>query len=176
MTKFNLTWSGPISDWRLGNPQPLADTLRAYDKPIPPEVRDFLADALLSGPKKRHGRRIYERSDLNYMYEVATILEAAKTAREPESTIRRLEGEAVEAVVTTTGAQASAVKKKIQQLRRQLRGSPYLELRAALFDRPATVRRHVSGKDVRPKPVSRNLQRIPNSVFALGLEGDVIGP
>jgi len=166
--KFNLTWSGPMSDWRMGDPQPLADTLRKCEKPIPPEVREFLAEALLSGPKKPHGRRLFDRSALNYMREVATILEAMKTSRVPLGTIKLRQAEAIAAVVKTTGSKPDTIKKKIDLYRRQLRGSAYLELRTALFEQPATVRRHVSGRDVRPKATNKNLDRIPNSVFALG--------
>lgn len=152
----------------MGDPQPLADTLRKCEKPIPPEVREFLAEALLSGPKKPHGRRLFDRSALNYMYKVAAVLEGMKKARVPRSTITRREGEAIAAVVKTTGSKPDTIKKKIDLYRREVRGSFFIELMAAGFEQPATVRRHVSGRDVRPKATNKNLALIPNSVFALG--------
>jgi hypothetical protein len=57
-----------------------------------------------------------------------------------------------------------------------VRNTVAVELAAASLTPASTTRRYAAGKQMKVKRQDANLPRGANSVFALGLEGDAIGP
>lgn len=167
--KLNLTWSAPFESWRMGDPKPLAETLRKHEGPIPQDVREMLADALLSGPVGT--KRDLHREALNYLYRAATVLEGAKKARMKTTVISRWRKEAIDHVAATTTAQRSTIENKLNSYRREVRNSAMVELAAASVEPRNTQRRYEAGRQTKVKRQKENLPRVANSVFALGLEG-----
>lgn len=151
----------------MGDPKPLADTLRKHEGAIPQDVREALADALLRGPVRT--KRTLNQTALNYLYKAATILEAAKKAGVRNDVIQRWRKEALEHVASTTGTRASSVNTVLGRFRRQVRNSVMVELQAAGMKPRNETRRYGAGQQARAKAQKKNLPMGPNSVFALGL-------
>lgn len=174
LMKLNLTWTPPIESWRLGDPKPLAETLRAHEGTIPQDVREVLADALLRGPVRT--KRDLHRDALNYLYKAAMALESAEKAGIKGAVIRRWKHEAVDHIEATTDAKRTTIEKQLGKYRREVRGSVIVELDAAIMRPATTSRRYEAGRQTKVNRQKRNLPRGPNSVFALGLERDAVRP